>query len=362
MNDPEPDRATRAYLDFLRRAKAWWARDLYGAVARDFAAAAGRAGPGRLADADDAEAALEGVARYQYFGWLERHLQHLKYASPRGILAAVAAEREALAADLDAARETGIARGELRLSPGFVPPRYFSAVDYHQHPGGVAGDALAGVAYDFGRRTTLPAHLDPDEIHGLFTAAVPAGHYRRILDIGCGTGRSTLPFARRFPAAELHGIDVAGPCLVRAFQRSDAAGVVVHWSQQAAEHADFPDGHFDLVHSTFLLHEVPRPALAAITREVFRLLAPGGWFVSLDFHSPPGGVFGAFIHYGHALRNNEVFMRSFCETDYLGMQREAGFREAAMLPFDDGSGVFAPDQVPPAWRFPAQLFVATKQA
>jgi SAM-dependent methyltransferase len=356
-----PDRATLAYQDFLRRAKGRWARDLYRAVAADFAAARDRAGPDALADADAAEAVLSATsARYQYFGWLERHLQRLKYASPRGILAAVDAERPALAAELAAAREAGVARGELRLAPGFTPPRYFSAVDFHQHPGGVAGDPLAGVAYDFGRQTTMPAHLDPDEVHRRFTAAVPAGDCRRILDIGCGTGRSTLPFAARFPSAVLYGIDVAAPCLVRAFQRSDAAGVRVEWSQQAAEQTDFPDGHFDLVHSTFLLHEVPRPALAAITREVHRILAPGGRFVSLDFHSPPGGVFGAFIHYGHARRNNEVFMRSFCETDFLGLQRDAGFHEAVMLPFDDGSGTWAADEAPPHWRFPAQLFVATK--
>ena len=74
----------------------------------------------------------------------------------------------------------------------------------------------------------------------------------------------------------------------------------------------------------------------------------------------PGGVFGDFIHYGHARRNNEVFMRSFCETDFLAMQRELGFSRAEMRPFDDGSGEWTREQVPPSWRFPAQLFVAVK--
>jgi len=93
---------------------------------------------------------------------------------------------------------------------------------------------------------------------------------------------------------------------------------------------------------------------------MFRVLAPGGSFVSLDFHSPPGGVFGEFIHFGHARRNNEVFMRSFCETDFLRMLGDLGYRDAQMLPFDDGSGVFEAGDVPPAWRFPSQLFIATK--
>lgn len=250
----------------------------------------------------------------------------------------------------------------MRLDPALPLPRYYSSVEFHQHPGGVWSDPLAGIAYDVGRRTTLPAHLDPDEIHRRFTAAVPEGCYRRILDLGCGTGRSTLPFAVRFPQAELYGVDLSAPCLVRAFERSRAAGVQVRWSQQNAEALDFADGQFDLVHSTFLLHELPRTALRRITAEVLRILAPGGRFVSLDFHSPPGCLFGDFIHYGHARRNEEPFMRSFAETDYLAMQREIGFATAQMLPFDDGSGQHVRERAPEAWRFPAQVFVAEKAA
>lgn len=370
MIEPRPDRASVAYFDFLRSAKAFWARDLYAAVRRDFEALAGRAGSGAgadttagagaFADVDGAEAAMRTQLSYQAYGWFERHLQRLKYTHPRGIVAAVEAQRRELETALEAARVEAAGRGELRLVPGFELPRYYSAIEFHQHPGGVWSDPLAGVAYDFGRQTTMPAHLDPDEIHRRFTAAVPRGAWRRALDLGCGTGRSTLPFAQRDAGVEQFGIDVAAPCLVRAAMRSREAGVTIRWSQQLAERTDFPDGHFDLVHSTFLLHEVPRPALRDIVREALRLLAPGGQFVHLDFHSPPGGTFGDFIHYGHARRNNEVFMRSFCETDFLAMQRDLGFRSAEMRPFDDGSGTWTRAQVPPAWRFPAQLFVAVK--
>lgn len=355
MIEPAVPRATRAYHDFLRRAKGFWARDLYQAVRRDYAALAAD-----VHDADEAERRMRSSVRYRYFGWLERNLQHFKYSSPRGIVATVAAQRPQLASALEAAGREGVTSGRLRLKERFELPRYYSSVEFHQHPGGVWSDALAGIAYDFGRRTTMPAHLDPDEIHRRFAAAVPDGPYRRILDLGCGTGRSTLPFAARFPGAELHGVDLSAPCLIRAFERSRAAGIEAIWSQQNAEALEFPDGYFDLVHSTFLLHELPRHALRRITAEVLRVLAPGGRFVSLDFHSPPGGVFGDFIHYGHARRNDEVFMRAFAELDYLAMQRDLGFESARMLPFDDGSGVYERDRAPDAWRFPSQLFVAVK--
>jgi ubiquinone/menaquinone biosynthesis C-methylase UbiE len=356
----QPDRATLAYHDFLRRAKGFWAREMYRSVHRDFLAESRRNGGQGFADVDAAEHALASQPRYQFFAALERNLQRLKYSGGRGIIAALDAQRVELEAALDAARREGEASGQLQLNPAMELPQYYRAVEFHQHPGGVWSDPLAGVAYDFGRRTTMPAHIDPDEIHRRFAASVPMRGARRILDVGCGTGRSTLPFAALHPAAELHGIDLSAPCLVRAWQRSHAAGIEVRWSQQAAEHTAYQDGYFDLIHSTFLLHELPRDALHRVASDMFRVLAPGGSFVSLDFHSPPGGVFGEFIHFGHARRNNEVFMRSFCETDFLRMLGDLGYRDAQMLPFDDGSGVFEAGDVPPAWRFPSQLFIATK--
>ncbi len=82
---------------------------------------------------------------------------------------------------------------------------------------------------------------------------------------------------------------------------------------------------------------------------------------NLDFHSAPGGMFGKLLHYGHGRRNNEVFMRSFDQTDYLAMQRELGFDPVEMRPFDDGTGLITDSAtVPSHWRFPWQLFVAQK--
>jgi ubiquinone/menaquinone biosynthesis C-methylase UbiE len=355
--EADPDRATRAYHDFLRTAKRYWAHDLYGALRREFEA---RNAVTEFRDADAIEHALADSPLYRYFGWFERNLQRLKYASPRGILATVERERHRLEAQLASATIEAERSGQLRLTAGFEPPRYYTSVEFHQHPGGVWRDSLAGVAYDFGRRTTMPLHADADDLHRRFAARAPHGPFRRILDLGCGTGRSTLPFGALDSGAELHGIDLSAPCLRSAWIRARAAGVDVRWAQQRAEHTGFPDAHFGLVHSTFLLHELPKPALREIVHEALRVLEPGGWFVNLDFHSPPGGAWGDFIHYGHARRNEEVFMRSFCETDFVAMQLEAGFREARMEPFDDGSGVFDRGTAPPVWRFPAQLFIARK--
>ncbi|MCB2106642.1 MAG: methyltransferase domain-containing protein [Rhodobacteraceae bacterium] len=355
MKDVPLTQSQRGYHDFLRAAKLHWSREMYGALRQDFANRGLDA-----VDVDAAETAMRESTLYKFFGWFERNLQKEKYESQRGILAIVEPYREELKREIDAAATDGIAAGLLRLDADFEQPAYYRNTDFHQHPGGVWSDEIAGVAYEIGRQTTMPMNVDPYGVHDLLARRIPKGKYQRILDIGCGTGRSTLPFAKVYPGAELYGIDLSAPCLKLAHLHARERGVDAHWSQQRCEATDFPDGSFDLIHSTFLLHELPPKAIAATVREAARLLAPGGVFAHLDFHSPPGGTWGQFIHYGHGRRNNEVFMRPFCEMDFLALEKESGFSEAAMTPFDDGTGLPGKDGIAKAWRFPFQLLVARK--
>lgn len=314
------------------------------------------------AEPDQAERAMRGEPGYAFFCWLEHHLQREKYAGPRGLVHIAERQRAALLARLEEAAGDSMSSGLLELDPQLELPGWYVRTDYHQHPGGVWSDELAGFVYELGRRTTLPAQLDPYAVHQRFAAAVPDGDRRRILDLGCGTGRSQLPFALRWPEAELYGIDLSAPCLRLAHLNARELGVRAWWAQRRCEATGYPDAHFDLLHSTFLLHELPRRSVEALVREAWRLLRPGGHFVHLDFHSPPGGSWGAFIHYGHARRNNELFMRSFCETDFAGLQRAAGFEDIDMQLFDDGTGLPGPDGISESWRFPFQLFIARKPA
>ena len=350
-----PDRATRAYQDFLLGAKRFWSGRLYRALHEEFRRREQRRDE-PLEDFAEAETMVDGVL-YGYFGWFERHIQRLKYADSRhGLLAAAERQRDEL--------ERALAEFEddehLRLDGTLEAPRYYTAVDFHQHPGGVAGDPLAGFVYEYGRRTTTPAHAHEDDLHFRLVDATPRRDYRRILDFGCGVGKSTYPFKQRYPDAEVHGCDISAPCLKLAHLRAREAGHDIFYAQQNMERTDYPDGYFDLVHTTFIQHEFPPPALEKITREAFRLLKPGGLYVNLDFHSAPGGAFGRLCYFGHARRNNEVFMRAFHDSDYLGLLREVGFSSAGMLPFDDGTGPVAQDEVPAQWRFPWQLFISEK--
>lgn len=351
----KPDRSAMAFQDFLLGAKLYWGSKIYRALYEEYQEKITRRAE-EPATFKETEEMMKG-SLYSFFGWLERHIQRLKYSDPGyGIIAIANKQRDELLRVLDEIQPSKY----LRLNPSIEFPRYYKAVDFHQHPGGVSGDELAGFVYEYARKTTVPHFVHEDDLHFRMAKAVPKGDYKRILDFGCGVGKSTYPFKDLYPDAEVHGCDISAPCLKVAHLRAVESGREIFYSQQNMEKTDYPDEYFDLVHTTFIQHEFPLHALEKITSEAYRILKPGGLYVNLDFHSAPGGMFGKFCYFGHSKRNNEVFMRVFHEFDYIKLLKEIGFSEASMLPFDDGTGYVSEGEVPKNWRFPWQLFISRK--
>jgi len=111
----------------------------------------------------------------------------------------------------------------------------------------------------------------------------------RILDLACGPGIYTRPFARRVPAGSVVGLDLSLPMLRYASRRVREQGLhnvlLVHGTALGLPFA--PD-HFDLVNCCGALHLFPdaRRALA----EVHRVLKPGGRFTVAAFRRSDGPV------------------------------------------------------------------------
>lgn len=222
-------------------------------------------------------------------------------------------------------------KGSLRLNPAVKVPRYNSAIDIHCMPGGYGGeitddDVYAGALVDRGgyyyvlpfmgrradgfkdTRERLYGGAAGNNILRLIRQEWPDFKPRRILDMGCGIGRGTMPYADTFPDAEIHAIDVAAPQLRYGHARAEALGQVIHFSQQSAEKTDFPDEYFDLVVSHGLCHETSGKAIRNIMNEAYRVLKPGG----ITMHSDPQMGRGldphdAFVHDWDTYYNNEPF-------------------------------------------------------
>jgi len=93
----------------------------------------------------------------------------------------------------------------------------------------------------------------------------------RVLDLGCGTGRFSLPMAN-WLGFNVTGADSSEEMLAKAKQKDSDA--IVNWEHENASSLTFPEGSFDVVFMSHLLHHVDSPL--AVIEESERVLVPSG--------------------------------------------------------------------------------------
>ena len=89
-------------------------------------------------------------------------------------------------------------------------------------------------------------------LEDLLVEAVPAGRGGRVLDVGCGTGGTTVAVARRL-GAEGHcvGVDISGPMVEAARARALREGAAASFVRADAQDHVFGPAVFDAVVSRF---------------------------------------------------------------------------------------------------------------
>lgn len=168
--------------------------------------------------------------------------------------------------------------GDRFRQPNLTYPAYYQMQNFHGIDRGYLNPDAA-VTYDPITQYVLP----PNEAwvrQGLIERV--RCQPRRILDLGCGTGSTTLLLKQAFPQAEVTGVDLSPYMLVVADDKAQNAGLQIQWRQGNAEQTGFPDASFDLVTASLLFHETPPHVSCAILQECFRLLTAGGEVLILD--------------------------------------------------------------------------------
>ncbi len=234
-------------------------------------------------------------------------------------------------AEYEAADKDG--PGTLDLNPDLDIPDY-ARREFHIQPGGYVGDPFAGHIFHYGSLSftagnRLGQNLQ-DELQNGIADRMPLprdGKVRRILDMGCGTGRYTMGLKERFPDAEVWGIDVAGPLLRYAHMRGRDLDIAVHWSQQSAEETNFEDGYFDIVTSYIINHEITSEGNKKIVAEAYRLTRPGGYYYPIDFRTrgDKGRAYQQYRRWWDHRWNEEPWSPEFVAYDFEGEIEKAGF-------------------------------------
>lgn len=197
-----------------------------------------------------------------------------------------------------------------------IIPSYYSSQNFHGIEGGYFNSSAA-VSYDPITHYVLP----PNEtlVRQSLIDAIK-GKPRRILDLGCGTGSTTLMLKQTFPQAEVIGVDLSPYMLVRAEDKAKTAGLDIQWCHGNAEKTRFPDTSFDLVTASLLFHETPPVVSQAILRESFRLLTVGGEVLILDGNQKT-------LRHLEWLNNvfEEPYIRDFADGSVDAWMGKAGF-------------------------------------
>jgi ubiquinone/menaquinone biosynthesis C-methylase UbiE len=238
--------------------------------------------------------------------------------------------------------DTDPSGGTLRLNPAIAYPRYLTGMDAHLTPGGYwsehagPGDVSQALMLQ-GRRLSGPA-VNPKRDFGNVGLAVgtwlarrfPDFAPRRMLDLATQEGKQLYAYRDIFPGVALYGVDIAAPSLRYGHAMAAFKGVPIHFSQQNAEAMDFPDGHFDLIVSSFFLHEISVPATKRVLAECFRLLAPGGIVAHMEL--PPHKSCDPLVNFTFdwdSRYNNEPHYAHYRSQDPTALLVAAGFRRAA---------------------------------
>ncbi|MFT4251545.1 MAG: class I SAM-dependent methyltransferase, partial [Caulobacter sp.] len=243
------------------------------------------------ADRRDIRSAMVKDLYFQHYAAANRIAQELLWESTN-----VTIDRE-LPELIEKARGlSASAKGKLDVPEAFETPRYVTSIDIHCMPGGYAGevapnDISTGALYDRGVYLYAMGYMGPfnddmgRSVCNYVNRRLDGFKPKRILDLGCTVGHSTLPYKELFPEAEVWGVDVAAPQVRYAHARAAGLGLEVNFAQMNAEETRFEDGSFDLIVSHILLHETSGKAMPRIFNECHRLLAPGGYMIHADL--PP---------------------------------------------------------------------------
>jgi len=294
-------------------------------------------------DGPEVHKALKNETSFKFYSNMRCNTQEMSF---RSVLPAIERNVENLNRKAKTlSQSTEKAAGSVDINSTFEIPKSVANIDVHLMPGSYVteyaeDDVTQGAVYDNGISVFSMGFFGEnlDDIGSTLALYIskkyPDFSPSKILDLGCTIGHNTVPWARTYPEAEVHAIDVAAPALRYGHARAQSQGATVHFHQQSAEATEFEDESFDMIFSSMFLHEVPKDGIHKAFREAHRLLKPGGLMLHMEL--PPNkmlGAYDAFYMDWDSYYNKEPYYKTFRDMDPVKVCVAAGFKETNFIQY-----------------------------
>jgi ubiquinone/menaquinone biosynthesis C-methylase UbiE len=344
--EPEELRRIRSLLAMRR----FWMTELYPRLRHRYDDAV-RSMPDAPRDLHEARPVVEQLDGIRYFLWLDRYIQ-LRLWEEVGRMV-----DDRLRSNPELLDPVDDDLGQLRLDPSFDQPDYYAEYDFHRQDGGIWRDDRGALVYAMGARVIHVNSKQPYVLHQRLAGDVPAEQPGRVLDLGCGFGKTTFFLKERWPEAEVVGVDLSAPVLRLARKMATDRGLAIEWRQADIEHLPDPDDSYDVVTLSMVLHELPMASIEASVKEALRVLKPGGVFVGLETRltgDPLRDLLGAY----HSEITGEPYINAFRGRPFAQFAESAGFAEVSVHEWSPTGTVMEPTA--DTWATPWALLVARK--
>lgn len=179
--------------------------------------------------------------------------------------------------------------------------------------------AAEGYARSFGAIATLYDEWTTVDGYGdAFDEAIDETRAtpKRILDIATGTGFAARKLARKFPDAEVVGVDISEEMIGVAQHQVVAEDLNIRFEVMDSRQLDFADGSFDLV---TILNSIACP------EEMLRVLKPSGRaVVAYSFAGPWVGMAWPALQLRFEAAGAEYVWNSRAGSGFYGVARKSG--------------------------------------
>jgi SAM-dependent methyltransferase len=343
--------AERARVETLLAIRRWWMTDLYRRVRAEWGAATADRAPASM---DDAAPVVERLPSFPIFVWVDKYLQDRLWTEVARIVDGRLGELEAVLSPRDGDL------GTLSLDPELQYPDYYVGIDFHRQPGGIWRDYRGAAIYAMGARVIHVGRNDDFQLHEKFVHDITVDvEPQAVLDLACGFGKTTFSLKRRWPDADVAGIDLAAPCLTLARRMASERGLVIDWRQGDIAQLPYPAGSIDVVTVTMSLHELPLDAIHRALAEARRVLRPDGVLAALENRlvgDPLRDVLGAC----HSDVIAEPYMNPFRAHDFGALARDAGFHAVDVTTWYPPGVAAGSEHDPANWSSPWSLLLARR--